>query len=158
MSRRTAACLLLLGVVLSACSARATSSPLGARSSATSSANAVSHERSMIQADPGDEGGSEKEEVDHLVIKNNRFVPQPFAVAQDYGLIIENHDNIVHNVTIVGAGTPLSVNIKPGGTYDSVEQLHRPAGYYVMYDKLHPALRGTMAVSLHMMIVEKRGY
>jgi plastocyanin len=110
----------------------------------------------MIGNSSGDEHG--KEEVDQLVIKNNRFEPQPFAVAQDYGLVIVNQDRIVHNVTIVGAGTPLSVNIAPGATYNSVEQLHRPAGHYVMYDKLHPALRGTMAVSLHMMIVERRGY
>jgi len=106
----------------------------------------------------GEESDKEAAETDHLFIKDNTFVPQPFAVAQDYGLIIINQDSITHNVTIVGAGTPLSVDIKPGGTYNSPEQLHRPAGHYVMYDKLHPALRGTMVVSLRMMIVEKRGY
>ena len=110
----------------------------------------------MIGGDSSDDSG--KAEVDKLVIKNNRFVPQPFAVAQDYGLVIVNQDRITHNVTIIGPGTPLSVNIAPGATYNSVEQLHRPAGHYVMYDKLHPELRGTMAVSLRMMIVERRGY
>jgi hypothetical protein len=128
---------------------------VSAPAASSSKPSAVSHEKAMI-GDSSEEGG--KEEVDQLVIKNNRFIPQPFAVAQDYGLVIVNLDRITHNVTIVGAGTPLSVNIAPGKTYNSVEQLHRPAGHYVMYDKLHPALRGTMAVSLRMMIVERRGY
>lgn len=153
MSRRTAALFILL--IASACSARATGTPVSAPAASSSKPSTASHEQSMI-GDSSEEGG--KEEVDQLVIKNNRFIPQPFAVAQDYGLVIVNQDRITHNVTIVGAGTPLSVNIAPGGTYNSVEQLHRPAGHYIMYDKLHPALRGTMAVSLRMMIVERRGY
>jgi plastocyanin len=154
MSRRIVVLLILLAA--SACSARAVDVPVRAGRSVTKP-SPRSHEQAMIGADsPGAEHG--KEEVDHLVIKNNRFEPQPFAVAQDYGLVIVNEDRITHNVTIVGPGTPLSVNIAPGATYNSVEQLHRPAGHYVMYDKLHPALRGTMAVSLRMMIVERRGY
>jgi plastocyanin len=153
MSRRTAVLLMLLAGT--ACSARAAGTPVSAPAASSSKPSAVSHEKAMI-GDSSEEGG--KEEVDQLVIKNNRFIPQPFAVAQDYGLVIVNLDRITHNVTIVGAGTPLSVNIAPGKTYNSVEQLHRPAGHYVMYDKLHPALRGTMAVSLRMMIVERRGY
>lgn len=153
MSRRTAVLLMLLAGT--ACSARAIGTPVSAPAASSTKPGPASHEQAMI----GDSGEDrEAEEVDHLVIKNNRFIPQPFAVAQDYGLVIVNQDRITHNVTIVGAGTPLSVNIAPGGTYNSVEQLHRPAGYYVMYDKLHPALRGTMAVSLRMMIVERRGY
>ncbi|MGZ4207764.1 MAG: cupredoxin domain-containing protein [Actinomycetota bacterium] len=156
MSRRIAIVLMLLAGV--ACGARASQTASRAGAPATSSRGAVSHENAMIQDPMGRTAEPVKEEVDHLVIKENRFVPQPFAVAQDYGLIIVNEDRVTHNVTIVGAGTPLSVNIAPGDTYDSVEQLHRPAGYYVMYDKLHPALRGTMAVSLRMMIVERRGY
>jgi plastocyanin len=155
MSRRTAVLFML--VAASACSARGVDTPPRTQVASSPTASSVSHEQAMIGGDAsGDEHG--KEEVDQLIIKNNRFLPQPFAVAQDYGLVIVNLDRIVHNVTIVGAGTPLSVNIAPGATYNSVEQLHRPAGHYVMYDKLHPALRGTMAVSLHMMIVERRGY
>jgi plastocyanin len=144
----------------SACSARGVDTPPRAPAAVSSKAAAVSHEQAMIQDRSAGENGKEhgKEEVDRLFIKNNRFIPQPFAVALDYGLVIVNLDRITHNVTIVGAGTPLSVNIAPGATYNSVEQLHRPAGHYLMYDKLHPALRGTMAVSLHMMIVERRGY
>jgi len=138
-----------------ACSARAVGTSAITPAASPSKPSAASHEQSMI-GDSSEEHG--KEEVDQLVIKNNRFIPQPFAVAQDYGLVIVNLDRITHNVTIVGPGTPLSVNIAPGKTYNSVEQLHRPAGHYVMYDKLHPALRGTMAVSLRMMIVERRGY
>ena len=152
MSRRIAAVFILL--IASACSARAVNTPQAAPS--TSKTGAASHEQAMIGGDSSDDTG--KEEVDKLVFKNNRFVPQPFAVAQDYGLVIVNQDRITHNVTIIGPGTPLSVNIAPGATYNSVEQLHRPAGHYVMYDKLHPELRGTMAVSLRMMIVERRGY
>jgi len=155
MSRRTAVLFMLLAA--SACSARAAGTDVGAPARSSPKPSAVSHEQAMIGGDSsGDEHG--KEEVDELVIKNNRFIPQPFAVAQDYGLIIVNKDRITHNVTIVGVGTPLSVNIAPGATYNSVEQLHRPAGHYILYDKLHPALRGTMVVSLHMMIVERRGY
>jgi hypothetical protein len=154
MSRRTAALFMLLAA--SACSARSVDS-VGRVQASSPKPSSASHEQAMIG---GDASGADHgdEEVDELVIKNNRFVPQPFAVAQDYGLIIVNQDRIMHNVTIVGVGTPLSVNIAPGATYNSVEQLHRPAGHYIMYDKLHPALRGTMAVSLHMMIVERRGY
>jgi hypothetical protein len=156
MSRRFAALLMLLALV--GCGA-GIKTAVRAPAATSSSPSAVSHEHAMIGSGESDEGeGGEKEEVDHLVIKGNRFVPQPFAVAQDYGLIIVNEDAITHNVTIIGPGTPLSVNIGPGKTYNSVEQLHRPAGHYVMYDKLHPELRGTMAVSLHMMIVERRGY
>jgi hypothetical protein len=155
MSRRTAVLFMLLAAV--ACSARGVD-PVGrAHVASSQTPSSVSHEQAMVGGDASDDAHGD-EEVDELVIKNNRFVPQPFAVAQDYGLIIVNQDRIMHNVTIVGAGTPLSVNIAPGATYNSVEQLHRPAGHYVMYDKLHPALRGTMAVSLHMMIVERRGY
>ena len=157
MSRRSAVLLMLLASV--ACGAGTQQAAVRAPGGPTSPRTA-SHEQAMIGNAVGDrdtnEGG--KEEVDHLVIRANRFVPQPFAVAQDYGLIIVNEDAVTHNVTIIGPGTPLSVNIGPGRTYDSVEQLHRPAGHYVMYDKLHPELRGTMAVSLHMMIVERRGY
>ena len=153
MSRRIAALFILLAA--SACSAHQIDAIKSVPAASSSKPGAVSHEQAMI-GDSGEEHG--KEEVDHLVIKNNRFIPQPFAVAQDYGLVIVNEDRITHNVTIVGAGTPLSVNIAPGKTYNSVEQLHRPAGHYVMYDKLHPELRGTMAVSLRMMIVERRGY
>ena len=153
MSRRTAVLLMLLAGT--ACSARAVGTPVITPLASASKPSAALHEHSMI-GDSSEEHG--KEEVDQLVIKNNRFIPQPFAVAQDYGLVIVNLDRITHNVTIVGPGTPLSVNIAPGKTYNSVEQLHRPAGHYVMYDKLHPALRGTMAVSLRMMIVERRGY
>jgi hypothetical protein len=155
MSRRTAVLFMLLAA--SACSARTVDSVGRAQTTSSPKPSSVSHEQAMIGGDASDSEHGD-EEVDELVIKNNRFVPQPFAVAQDYGLIIVNQDRIMHNVTIVGVGTPLSVNIAPGATYNSVEQLHRPAGHYIMYDKLHPALRGTMAVSLHMMIVERRGY
>jgi len=157
MSRRFAVLLMLLALV--ACGGAVRQTAARAPAATSSAPSVVSHEQAMIGDSSGDsseEGG--KEEVDHLVIKNNKFIPQPFAVAQDYGLIIVNEDDVTHNVTIIGPGTPLSVNIAPHKTYNSVEQLHRPAGHYVMFDKLHPELRGTMAVSLHMMIVERRGY
>jgi len=156
MSRRIAALLVLLAAA--ACSTQTQQAAVRAPATAPSVPKVASHEQAMIGDSTGDASEGGKEEVDHLVIRDNRFIPQPFAVAQDYGLIIVNEDAITHNVTIIGRGTPLSVNIGPGKTYDSVEQLHRPAGHYVMYDKLHPELRGTMAVSLRMMIVERRGY
>jgi plastocyanin len=157
VSRRIAVLLVLLAT--SACASASQNTAARVPATSPSAPSAVSHEHAMIGDATGDSGeGGGKEETDRLVIKNNRFIPQPFAVAQDYGLIIVNEDDVTHNVTIIGPGTPLSVNIGPGKTYDSIEQLHRPAGHYVMYDKLHPELRGTMAVSLRMMIVERRGY
>jgi hypothetical protein len=81
-------------LAISACSARAQlDTAVRSPGPFFSKTGAGSREQAMIQDSSGAE--HRKEDVDRIVIKNNGFIPQPFAVAQDYGLVIAGRIRLV---------------------------------------------------------------